>query len=282
MERSASALYSSPVGFFSKLRNIWEFTSQLISIAEKKHFKVLKKTWGLHAEEAFSAQSLLQKASLAAKNNILTSHHNNFLSTAYFSALMEIRAINCNFHSIENGKFVYPGRSIVTGVSDKEFLIKIINSEENKFQAFLDYVVIHFFPLQLYCLNLKQMLESAPGIPPDPIKRRQRAIAGALAKNHGEQELKTRVLNFIKIQNPDTKYLEIIDFVEDFEDDFCEILENYKSDVKAKKRTSGKELKYKGPDTFKGFERKIAQWKTDEEFKLHLERVCIIRSSKKY
>lgn len=275
----AAALYGTPVGLFSKLKYIWDFTVRLIFLAEKKHLTEIKNNWGLHAKKALNSDSLIQKSNLAAKHGLKNLYHDDDISTAYFSALNEIRKINFNFHCIEDGKHVASGKLFIIEADDKEFIQKILTSEYNKCQDFLDYVVPHFFPLQLYCLKLTPVINSAPGIPVDPAKRRQRAITAASASKYGEERLKSDILTFLKKQKPKTKYKSISNLFDSLYEDFSIILAEYKKNIGSTSEESGIKISYGSLLKTPSLERKLRGWKKDAEFKRQLEKICIIKPS---
>ena len=78
---------------YKKLKYIFYDATILIKKVESKHFNIIKKVWGVNAEEIVNNLSLFRRATLAPKYIVDEKNTGDNLVKAYLGALQEIKII---------------------------------------------------------------------------------------------------------------------------------------------------------------------------------------------
>jgi len=262
----ASAMFHNHGFLDEKLKSIWMMAADLAIYAEKKHNKLIDTFWGKSIPDT---TSLLLKA-LNTPEQPQDSEHSllqAYRGLLFISSEIHEWTVFC-LNKKKPDKLTHP-------VGNAEFISSILTSVNLRSNPFLNYVVPHFFTLQLYCYRLHQMLGAPRGIPMDPDERHARASKGGKARAIGEDILKSRFSDFLEskagITFPTRKA-----FLHKFGDELDCILQTYlTNDVGKKKHPQLQRLiTYDGGLTPDGLARKFGQWrKSDPTFKERWERL---------
>lgn len=271
------AMQENPPTLIDKLRVIWALSSRMIRQAEKNHPNIINKIWGNNVEKVLSSDSLILRSHIAEINKIDPLKIKNFLASAYFGILKEVAKIQNQINLINQTKNPNDPQKIREN-NDALFIDKILIQEKIKCNQFIDQIVPLFFPMQLYCYHLVRILESPFDVLADPLQRRKVAYTGSSANNYGEHILKSMISDFLASQIPDPKHSSINALFNYFYLDFEKILNEYQDRLDSPTTKNGKALKYAKQLKPHGMLRKLQIWKNDPLFRVHLERICIIRS----
>ena len=273
------AMHKSSVSLIVKIRVIWDLASRMIELIEKKYPNPIKKIWGAHANQALSTSSLFARTHTATQYSLNNIRQESYLATAYFGALGDMKLIQKNI------EFITPpapapapdNSSLIRGNNYQAFLDIVFASKQLESQQFLNYVVPHFFSLQLHCYNLLIIVKTPKGVPIEPSARKKRAYAAVNSKNYGEEILKSSISIFLNSINPKTKFKNISRLVRILEKDLGNVLQEYKDQLGSPTIKNGPTLNYGDDLDTWSLVAKLHDWKkNDPEFRSCLDRICII------
>ncbi|CAM4400323.1 hypothetical protein COAQ111491_21925 [Comamonas aquatilis] len=261
-----SAMFHNHLFLDKKLESIWMMAADLASYVEKKHSKLVKAFWGNSIPDS---TSLLLKALNRPEH---TQDSENSLLQAYRDLLVASSEVHdwvvfC-LYKIKPYKLTHP-------VGNAEFISFILTSKNLQSNPFLNYVVPHFFPLQLHCYRLHQMLGAPRGIPVNPDALRDRASKGGKARVIGEDILMSLFSEFLE-SNAGGTHSSAKDFFHKYDDELGLILQNYLSNYVGKRKHPQLQrlITYDGGLKPDGLARKFGQWrKSDPTFKARWEKL---------
>lgn len=265
--------------FSEKLAIIFKYGMFAIINTEKnelcKKHKLIEKI--LPYREIIGEKLISQKVELFGKFDFKKNEAIHPIQNSY------INVFNCMKEIIEEYKiFMQKNPEISDRSHTTPIETKIINSIYNEKtinnNEFRNRVLSRIISLQIKLDEINRMINPIPGVPADPLVRKNRAINAGLLSNHGEQILIEEFISYLinKRPEPNEKFKNISSLYSKHEKEFNSILENYHENIINKKRSSnGHLVKYGATLTSNGLLRKMREWsktstKLSEELIYHI------------
>lgn len=255
--------------FSEKIATIFKYGIFAICHAEKNKFckkaKLIEKI--LPLRDIIGDKLISEKIEIFGNFNFEINESNHPIQDSYINVFNCMKDIINEYYIFMQNNPEISDRSLTTPVEEK-IINSIYNHEVLNNQDFRDRVVSRIISLQIKLDEMNRMINPIPGVPADPLSRKNRALNAGLLASHGEEVLVKQFLFYLSNKRPDSRYKlkNISELYAKHLDDFSLILDDYHENIRGKKISQyGHIVKYGATLTSEGLLRKLRQWSNDSE-----------------
>ena len=250
--------------FSEKIATIFKYGIFSICHVEKNKFckknKLIEKIVPL--KDLIGDKLISEKIEILGKFNFKINEVTHPIQDSYINVFDCMKDIINEYYIFMQNNPEISDRSPTTPIEEK-IINSIYNNADLNNKEFRDRVLSRIISLQIKLDEMNRIINPIPGVPADPLIRKNRALNAGLLVNHGEEVLVNKFLFYLSSSRPDAKKKSnnLTTLYLKHEDDFLLILDDYHKNIRGKQISQyGHVVKYGATLTIEGLLRKIREW----------------------